>query len=77
MPAFDLNEFKRLVKAWIASHPHGCSSDLRDYCEDLIPANVFTANAWLVDETVAWYQHILDLRIAEKEMAELGEEVFD
>lgn len=67
MPAFDLNDFKRRVKAWIDANPQGGSSDLRDYCEDLIPPHAFTANAWLVDETVAWYSHILDLRKAEAE----------
>ncbi len=56
---FDFNEFKRSVKEWIKVNPGGSVQDLRDFCEDKIPSNHFSANQWLVEQTVSWYRHIL------------------
>ena len=59
---FDFNEFKRSVKIWIKENPEGTASELRDYCEDKIPANQYPANEWVVEQTVSWYKHILAQR---------------
>jgi hypothetical protein len=59
---FDINEFKRKVKEWMSAHPHGESAELLDFCEEIIPAPQFAANRWLVDQTISWYQHILQNR---------------
>ena len=56
---FDVNEFKKRVKQWIAEHPQGEAADLVDYCEELIPPQQFSANKWLVEQTVSWYRHVL------------------
>jgi hypothetical protein len=58
----DMNRFKALVKQWIKDHPAGTTSDLRDYCEEQIPAHQFTSCNWLIDQTVDWYKHILHNR---------------
>ncbi len=58
----DLNSFKKQVKVWIKENPEGTIHDLRDFCEEMIPANQFAAYGWLVDQTVGWYKHILDHR---------------
>ncbi|MBP6218525.1 MAG: hypothetical protein KA436_08065 [Oligoflexales bacterium] len=60
---FDINEFKRKVKEWIASHPQGDHAELFDFCEEIIPPALFASHQWLVDQTVAWYQHILQSRL--------------
>lgn len=62
MPLFDFNYFKKSIKEWIRNHPDGSMSDLRDFCEDLIPAQQYAANEWLIDQTLSWYRHILDHR---------------
>lgn len=59
---FDFNEFKRSVKEWIRTHPAGTTQELRDFCEDHIPANSYTANEWVVEQTISWYRHILAQR---------------
>ena len=56
---FDVNAFKKQVKVWIAEHPQGEIADLVDFCEELIPPQQFSANKWLVDQTVSWYRHVL------------------
>lgn len=61
---FDFNHFKRSVKEWIRDNPDGSELDLRDFCEETIPAHQFTANEWLVDQTLDWYKHILKNRDA-------------
>ena len=66
----DLNTFKKDVKGWIKENPEGTLLDLRDYCEDLIPANQFTAYSWLVEQTVGWYKHILNHREISDEQLE-------
>ncbi|NRA64110.1 MAG: hypothetical protein HRU19_06470 [Pseudobacteriovorax sp.] len=58
----DLNVFKKNVKDWIREHPEGTLQDLRDFCEDSIPAAQYTSYEWLVDQTVGWYKHILTHR---------------
>lgn len=70
MPTFDFNSFKKFVKQWIREHPEGTLQDLRDFCEELIPPHQFSANEWVVDQTVSWYRHVLDHR----DLAEYSEE---
>ena len=67
----DLNMFKKQVKSWIRENPEGSLNDLRDFCEGLIPTNQFTAYAWLVDQSVGWYKHILDHREISAEQLEI------
>ncbi len=55
---FNINEFKEKVKLWVASNPDGDKNKLIDYCEELIPPTQFSANKWLIDQTVQWFQHI-------------------
>lgn len=62
MPAFDFNVFKKSVKQWIRENPDGSLPELRDYCEDLIPAHHYAANEWVVDQTLSWYRYVLDHR---------------
>ncbi len=59
---FDINEFKKKVKEWIRQNPQGDESEFVDFCEDLIPPAQFSANRWIVDQTVAWYRSILQSR---------------
>lgn len=59
---FDRNEFKRKVKTWIREHPDGSEQDLVDYCDEIIPANQFGVNQWLVEQTLSWYKFILATR---------------
>ena len=56
---FDVNEFKRKTKSWIRNNPGGTEQDLRDFCEEMIPAAHYTTYGWLVDQTVSWYRHIV------------------
>lgn len=67
---FDFNGFKRSVKEWIRDNPSGSEHDLRDYCDELIPPAQYTANSWIVDQTLSWYKHILENR----EHESLGED---
>lgn len=59
---FDINEFKKKVKEWMKKNPHGSEADFLDYCEELIPAAQFSANQWIIDQTVSWYHSILQSR---------------
>ncbi len=61
---FDCNKFKRSVKELIHANPQASIADLVDYCEEQIPPQQFSANQWLVDQTVSWYRHILAHRDA-------------
>lgn len=72
---FDINEFKRKVKEWMSQHPDGDSAELLDFCEEIIPPVQFSANRWLVDQTVSWYQHILQNRKYSDAHAESDDEV--
>lgn len=65
---FDANSFKRSVKEWMRTHPHGTEAELVDFCEDQIPASQYSANQWLVEHTLSWYKHIL----AQRELARSG-----
>ena len=55
---FDINDFKKKIKQWLQDNPKGDEKDLLDYCEELIPAQHYAANKWLVDQTVSWFLHI-------------------
>jgi hypothetical protein len=59
---FDINLFKKKIKEWIKTHPQGTETDLLDYCEELIPASQFSAHQWIIDQTLSWYQNILQSR---------------
>ena len=58
----DVNTFKKDVKEWINTHPQGSIDDFADFCESLIPPTMMTSYAWLVDQSVSWYTHILASR---------------
>ncbi|MEI8026506.1 MAG: hypothetical protein WCI18_09165 [Pseudomonadota bacterium] len=58
----DVNAFKKDVKEWINTHPYGSIDDFTDFCESLIPPAMMTSYAWLVDQSVSWYTHILSSR---------------
>ena len=59
---FNINEFKKRVKEWVDQNPSGDVADLLDYCEELIPAKDFSANQWLIEQTVSWYQYTVAQR---------------
>ena len=63
----NFNNFKKEVKVWMSQNPNGSEIELLDFCEDIIPANQYVANKWIIDETVSWYKHVLDNR--KKELA--------
>ncbi|MCB9229336.1 MAG: hypothetical protein H6618_06970 [Deltaproteobacteria bacterium] len=58
----DRNEFKRKVKIWIKEHPDGTEQALTDYCDELIPAHLFSTNQWLIEQTLEWYRYVLSTR---------------
>lgn len=64
---FDINQFKKSVKQWIKQNPEGDIQALIDHCEELIPPQQFSANQWLVDQTVSWFQHIQAQKEANQE----------
>ncbi|MDB2447017.1 hypothetical protein N9W79_00160 [bacterium] len=66
---FDINSFKKSVRAWMNNNPEGTVNDLLDYCEDMIPPGVYASHKWLVDQTVAWYRHVQAHRETDKMMA--------
>ena len=43
-------------------HPQGTEQELVDYCDELIPANQFAVNQWLVEQTLSWYRFVLTAR---------------
>jgi hypothetical protein len=59
---FDTNNFKRSVKDWVKMNPKGTVTELTDFCEELIPPQQFQANSWLIDQTLGWYEHVLNSR---------------
>ncbi len=58
----DINEFKKKVKMWIKANPDANEAEFLDYCEEIIPPAQFTANQWLIEQTLAWYKSILQIR---------------
>ena len=57
----NFNNFKKEVKRYgCLKNPNGSEMELLDFCEDIIPANQYVANKWIIDETVSWYKHVLD-----------------
>ncbi|MBM4252340.1 MAG: hypothetical protein FJ146_10250 [Deltaproteobacteria bacterium] len=71
---FDANRFKKSVKEWMRAHPDGTEADLADYCEELIPPAQFTANQWLVEQTVSWYRYVLAQRRREYDGTDFEDE---
>ncbi len=67
---FDVNHFKRTVKDWIRVNPQGSLVDLRDYCDEIVPPQLYSANQWLIDQTLSWYRHVLERRELEAVGAE-------
>jgi len=59
---FDANRFKRDIKEWVRCNPNGTLLEFADYCEDLIPPNQFSANKWLIEQSLDWYRYILSSR---------------
>ncbi len=56
------NEFKKKVKDWMQNNPSGGIQDLTDYCEEIIPPSQYAAHSWLIEQTVAWYKHLMMAR---------------
>ena len=71
---FDFNQFKRSVKNWMDENPQATTQDLREFCEDQIPSQYYAAHSWVVDQTVAWYTHIITSRAALSNMGHDFEE---
>ncbi len=76
---FDTNAFKKSIKEWIQHNPQGTIQDLVDYAEDQIPPQLYSSHKWLIEQTTAWYQHILVGREAQiidamEGLSEEGEE---
>lgn len=61
---FDTNKFKAQVKRWIKDNPDGSIDDLTNFCEELIPSNLYQTHSWLIDQTIYWYKSILNSRQA-------------
>ncbi len=59
---FDSNIMKKKVREWMKEHPNGSLKDLQDYCESLIPPQLYQTHQWLVEHTVGWYRYILENR---------------
>jgi hypothetical protein len=59
---FDTNTFKRSIKEWIRENPKASVEELTDFCEELIPSQQFVSHGWLVEQTVGWYEHVLNSR---------------
>ena len=59
---FDRNVFKQKIKKWINDNESGTVEDLQVFCEQLIPPKHYVSNKWLIEETINWYQHILNHR---------------
>lgn len=72
---FDINNFKKAVRVWMEENPRGSEMDLRDFCEEIIPAGVYATHKWLVDQTLAWYRHVQVHKEANKMMADGFEDV--
>ena len=45
----NFNNFKKEVKVWMSQNPNGSEIELLDFCEDIIPANQYVANKWVID----------------------------
>jgi len=58
----DVNSFKKEIKQWIQLNPVATVDELRDECESLIPPQLVTSHSWLIEQTVAWYCHVLSSR---------------
>ena len=71
---FDVNDFKKRVKEWMNSHPQAEAAELRDFCEEIIPPPQFSANRWLVEQTLSWYLHIVQNRSRANVLLDDGEE---
>lgn len=58
----DVNSFKKDIKEWIKANPLANVDELRDECESLIPPHQLASYDWLIEQTVAWYSHVLASR---------------
>lgn len=67
---FDSNRFKREIKEWVKVNPDGTLLEFADFCEDLIPAQQYAANKWLLDQSLDWFRHIIATR--ESHRSDLG-----
>ena len=63
---FDPNKFKRSVKEWVKKNSSGSLDDFVCFCEEQIPPAHFTANRWLIDQSVSWYKYVLKKKEEEK-----------
>ena len=59
---FDTNNFKRSVKEWVRTNPRATIAELTDYCEDIIPTTQYQSHGWLVEQTLGWYENVLNNR---------------
>jgi hypothetical protein len=53
---------KKKVREWMKENPQGSEKDLQDYCESLIPPQLYQTHKWLVEHTLGWYRYILENR---------------
>lgn len=53
---FDKNVFKENFRNWLQRNPLANDSDVLEFCERAIPANVYLQNYWLVEQTVEWFR---------------------
>jgi hypothetical protein len=73
---FDRNIFKKSVKQWVRSNPGATVQQLVDYCEELIPPAEYSANSWMIDQTIHWYKNFLSSQEFEHEEYELEDEPY-
>ena len=71
---FDTNKFKRAVKVWVRENPNGSIEDMVDFCEELIPTQMYQSHLWLVEQTTGWYQHLLSTRRCSRLLGEFEPE---
>ena len=73
---FDRNTFKKCVKQWVRSNPGATVQQLVDYCEELIPPAEYSANSWMIDQTIHWYKNFLSSQGFEHDEYELEDEPY-
>ncbi len=53
---FDKNSFKESFRHWFAANPAATETEVREFCQNNIPAKIYLQYFWLVEQTIAWYQ---------------------
>ncbi len=73
---FDRNTFKKNVKQWVRENPGATVQQLVDFCEEQIPPSDFSANAWMIDQTIHWYKNFLSSQEFNHEDYEMDDEPY-